>query len=406
MITVYLIPLLVSLFLFALAYYVGRQLIDKNWPPALKFAMWSAVIGMAACMPLLFIFRRYALLHEGSWLIQLMYYMMGLYGILLFMTVVRSVFLIVMAIVALSAQSKKHTVQDATQNTTDAAFQKQTQRRAFMTQATRIGALAGSVGVFGRAAVSANKAQPTVVSSDVVIANLPAALDGVRIVQISDLHVGQIHDAASLIESIVKTVQSLKPDVVTLTGDMTDGMVDKLSARLAPLAQLKGQYGQFFVTGNHEYYTDTAENWIAHWSQLGFSALQNQHQVLTINGAPLVIAGVHDYRSGKRHATHVCSPQQALQNAPDVTTILLAHHPDTAELTDDVRVDLQLSGHTHGGQYFPGTLLVRLVHRFKIGLNRHRNGWVYVNSGTGYWGPALRTTDVVSEISLLTLRRA
>jgi len=95
-----------------------------------------------------------------------------------------------------------------------------------------------------------------------------------------------------------------------------------------------------------------------------------------------------------------------LQNAPDVTTILLAHHPDTAELTDDVRVDLQLSGHTHGGQYFPGTLLVRLVHRFKIGLNRHRNGWVYVNSGTGYWGPALRTTDVVSEISLLTLRRA
>jgi hypothetical protein len=139
---------------------------------------------------------------------------------------------------------------------------------------------------------------------------------------------------------------------------------------------------------------------------LGFTTLQNEHQVLNINGTSLVIAGVHDFRSGKRHATHVCSPQQALKNAPDATTVLLAHHPDTVRLVEELRVDLQLSGHTHGGQYFPGTLLVRWVHEFKAGLNRHRNAWVYVSSGTGYWGPALRSTDVVSEIGLLTLRKA
>ena len=127
--------------------------------------------------------------------------------------------------------------------------------------------------------------------------------------------------------------------------------------------------------------------------------------MLNINGEKLVVAGVHDLRSGKRHTSHVCSPQKALQGAPEATTVMLAHHPDTAKLNDGLRVDLQLSGHTHGGQYFPGTWIVRLVHQFKTGLNRYRNSWVYVNSGTGYWGPALRSTDVVSEISLLTLKR-
>ena len=400
---VYAIPLLLSVLLFALAYYVGRRLINSSWSEGVRLTLWTMLIVMAACVPLLFVFRRFAFLHQDSIILQGMQYALGLYTIVLFMTIARDVFLILIAAIqAIQSVFKKssQTFQPY------ATYQQQLHRRAFLLQATRIGALVGTVGIFGRAAVRANSAQPTVVSSEVVIANLPAALDGVRIVQISDLHVGQIHHAAPLIESIVKTVQELQPDIIAVTGDMTDGLVAQLSAQLAPLAQLKGKYGQYFVTGNHEYYTDTAENWLTHWAQLGFSTLQNQHQVLSINGTPLVVAGVHDYRSGKRHPTHVCSPQLALRNAPDVTTILLAHHPDTAYLTDDVRVDLQLSGHTHGGQYFPGTLLVRWVHKFKIGLNRYRNGWVYVNSGTGYWGPALRSTDVVSEISLLTLRRA
>ena len=399
---VYAIPLLLSVLLFALVYYVGRRLINPSWSEGVRLTLWTMLIVMAACVPLLFVFRRFAFLHQDSIILQGMQYALGLYTIVLFMTIARDVFLILIAAIqAIQSVFKKssQTFQPY------ATYQQQLHRRAFLLQATRIGALVGTVGVFGRAAVRANSAQPTVVSSEVVIANLPVALDGVRIVQISDLHVGQIHHAAPLIESIVKTVQELQPDIIAVTGDMTDGMVAQLSAQLAPLAQLKGKYGQYFVTGNHEYYTDTPENWLAHWAQLGFTTLQNQHQVLSINGAPLVIAGVHDYHSGKRHAAHVCSPQLALRDAPDATTILLAHHPDTAYLTDDVRVDLQLSGHTHGGQYFPGTLLVRWVHKFNIGLSRYRNGWVYVNSGTGYWGSALRSTDVVSEISLLTLKR-
>ena len=176
--------------------------------------------------------------------------------------------------------------------------------------------------------------------------------------------------------------------------------------RVAPLAQLQAKYGRFFVTGNHEYYTEKAEKWIAEWEQLGFVPLQNQHRVLDINGSPLVIAGVHDLHAGQRHATHVCSPQAALQNAPSAPTVLLAHHPDTYKLTEGLHVDLQLSGHTHAGQYFPGTWIVRWVHKFTAGLHALTNGWIYVNSGTGYWGPALRSTDVLSEITLLTLKRA
>ncbi|MCE1161083.1 MAG: metallophosphoesterase [Burkholderiales bacterium] len=400
---VYAIPLLLGVLLFVLAYYVGRRLIDRHWSDGVKLTLWSILVWMAACAPLWFVFRRFAFLHQNSIIIQGMQYALGLYTIVLFMTVARDVFLILIAVIQAFRSTFKKTSQTFQPY---AVYQKQLQRRAFLSQATRVGALVGAAGVFGHAAVRAHGAQPTVVSRELAIDNLPVALDGVQIVQISDLHVGQIHHAVPLIESIVKTVQKLQPDIVVLTGDMTDGMVTQLSAQLAPLAQLKGKYGQFFVTGNHEYYTDKVENWLTHWAQLGFTTLQNQHQVLSINDASLVVAGVHDYRSGKRHPVHVCSPQLALRDAPDVTTILLAHHPDTAYLTDDVRVDVQLSGHTHGGQYFPGTLLVRWVHKFKTGLNRYRNGWVYVNSGTGYWGPALRSTDVVGEISLLTLRRA
>lgn len=400
---VYAIPLLVSVLLFALAYYVGRRLIDARWSKDVRLTLWVMLVLMAACVPLLFVFRRFAFLHPDSIILQGMMYALGLYTILVFMAFARDVFLFLVAVVHAIGSIFKKTNQSFQPY---AVYQKQLQRREFLSQATRVGALVGTVGIFGHAAARANSAQPTVVSTELAIASLPTALEGVRIVQISDLHVGQIHHAAPLIESIVKTVQELQPDIIAMTGDMTDGMVAQLRAQLVPLAQLKGKYGQYFVTGNHEYYTDTADNWLAHWGQLGFTTLQNQHQVLQINGAPLVIAGVHDFRSGKRHATHVCSPQLALRAAPDATTILLAHHPDTAYLTDGLRVDVQLSGHTHGGQYFPGTLLVRLVHKFNIGLNPYRNGWVYVNSGTGYWGPALRSTKVISEISLLTLKRA
>ena len=399
----YLFPLLVNLFLCASAFYLGRRLIRPKWPRWVRYGLWIIILLMAFSMPMSFLLRSYWLTLGHVRVIRIIQYAMGFYSILLFLTVMRDVFLLIVrmaeSLLALWQKRRSPTI-----------FYKRNkgiiQRRFFLRESTRWGVFALTAGVFGRAAYNANAMKPTVVRVDVPIAHLPAALDGVTIAQISDLHVGQIRHEQQLIRDVVDTINGLNVDIIALTGDFTDGMVSQLHERVAPLGQLRAKYGRYFVTGNHEYYTDKVENWLAEWASLGFTLLQNQHEVLNIQGAPLVVAGVNDLRSSQRHPTHVCSPQQALAGAPSAPTILLAHHPDVAQLTENLPVDLQLSGHTHGGQYFPGTLIVRWVHDFKVGLNPRGDGWVFVNSGTGYWGSALRTTDVASEISLLTLRRA
>ena len=401
--TTYIVPLIFNLILFASAYYVGRRLIRQSWSRSVRAVLWCVVFVIAFSLPVSFVFRRYWLTLGHVWVVQFLQYAMGLYSIVLFMTVMRDVLLFIAhGIERLFARQQK----GAMRLQTYASYEQQLKRRDFLRESSRWGAFALTSGAFGRAAVDANDMQPTVVRVDVPIRNLPQALDGVRIVQISDLHVGQIRHESRLVNAVVRAVNGLNADIIALTGDMTDGTVAQLREQLEPLMQLQAKYGRFSVTGNHEYYTEKAENWVAEWSRMGFTPLQNQHVALTINGATLVIAGVHDLRAGQRHATHVCSPQLALQGAPAAPTVLLAHHPDTAKLTDGLHVDVQLSGHTHAGQYFPGTWVVRWVHDFKAGLNAHNNGWVYVNSGTGYWGPALRSTDILSEITLLTLKRA
>lgn len=401
--TTYIVPLIFNLILFASAYYVGRRLIHPDWSAGVRFVLWCVVFIIAFSLPVSFVFRRYWLTLGHVWVVQFLQYAMGLYSIVLFVTVVRDVLLLIGHWVerTLTRQQKR-----VTSLQTYASYEQQLKRRDFLRESSRWSAFALTSGAFGRAALDADDMQPTVVRVDVPIRNLPQALDGVRIVQISDLHVGQIRHEARLVNAVVQAVNNLNADIIALTGDMTDGTVVQLRERLEPLMQLQAKYGRFFVTGNHEYYTEKAENWLSEWSRMGFTTLQNQHVALTINGATLVVAGVHDLRAGHRHVTHVCSPQLALQGAPAAPTVLLAHHPDTAKLTDGLHVDVQLSGHTHAGQYFPGTWVVRWVHDFKAGLNAHDNGWVYVNSGTGYWGPALRSTDILSEVTLLTLKRA
>ena len=399
----YVVPLILNLILFASAYYVGRRLINPSWSGAVRFALWCAVFVMAFSLPVSFVFRRFWLPLGHVGVIQVLQYAMGLYSIVLFMTLARDIFLFLSGMVERSMARRQ---KRATQFQSYASYELQNKRRDFLRESSRWGALVLTTGVFGRAAVDANDMQPTVVNVSVPIRNLPPALEGVRIVQISDVHIGQIRHERRLVDAVVATVNQLNADIIALTGDLTDGSVAQLRDQVAPLAQMRANHGRFFVTGNHEYYTEKAENWLAEWARLGFTTLQNQHAVLNINGAPLVVAGVHDLRASQRHATHVCSPQLALQGAPSAPTILLAHHPDTAQLTEGLPIDLQLSGHTHAGQYFPGTWIVRWVHDFAQGLSANGRGWVYVNSGTGDWGPALRSTDIVSEVTLLTLTRA
>jgi predicted MPP superfamily phosphohydrolase len=241
-----------------------------------------------------------------------------------------------------------------------------------------------------------------IVNVDVPLKDLPAALHGFSIVQISDIHVGTtIHKA--YVERIVKAVNALKPDLIAVTGDVVDGSVRELSMHTAPLAGLSALHGAFFVTGNHEYYSG-ASAWTAEFVRLGLRVLLNEHTVIRHQGASLVVAGVTDFSSHLFDPSQRSDPQTALAGAPaDARVkILLAHQPRSAPAAAKAGFDLQLSGHTHGGQFWPWTLFVQFQQPFTAGLHRLKHLWVYVSRGTGYWGIPNRF-GVPSEITRLRL---
>ncbi|WP_296943903.1 metallophosphoesterase [uncultured Massilia sp.] len=241
-----------------------------------------------------------------------------------------------------------------------------------------------------------------VVRVDVPIAGLPHALHGYAIAQISDIHVGPTIRRPYL-NAIVTKVNALKPDAIAVTGDLVDGSVQRLALHTEPLARLAAPDGTFFVTGNHEYYSG-AEPWIAELRRLGLRVLMNEHVIRRRGDAALVIAGVTDYTAHLFHPEHRSDPRRALSGAPvdAAVRILLAHQPRSAPAAADAGFDLQLSGHTHGGQFFPWNLFVPLQQPFVAGLNRLRSLWVYTSRGTGYWGPPKRF-GAPSEITLVRL---
>ena len=241
-----------------------------------------------------------------------------------------------------------------------------------------------------------------VVSVDVPIADLPAGLHGFTIVQISDIHVGPTIKRAYL-HRIVESVNRLGADMVAVTGDLVDGSVPELGDQVAPLAALSSRHGTFFVTGNHEYYSG-APAWVAELRRLGLRVLMNEHVVLEHAGAALLVGGVTDFHAHHFDPAQRSDPQAALAGAPAhaTTRVLLAHQPRSAEAAERAGFQLQLSGHTHGGQFLPWNLFVRLQQPFTAGLHRLRRLWVYTSRGTGYWGPPKRF-GAPSEITRLRL---
>ena len=176
-----------------------------------------------------------------------------------------------------------------------------------------------------------------------------------------------------------------------------------MTHEIAPLGDLRARDGVFFVTGNHEYFWDAAA-WTAKFRALGAQVLNNEHALIRRGGAAIVVAGVTDYSTRHMGAPHGSDPAAALAGAPqDTAKILLAHQPASYAAASAAGFDLQLSGHTHSGQYFPFNLMIGYFQRYYRGLNRHSDMWIYVNRGTGYWGPPLRA-GVPSEITLLVLR--
>ena len=241
-----------------------------------------------------------------------------------------------------------------------------------------------------------------VVEVEVPIAGLPAALHGYRIVQISDIHVGPTIKRGYLNASVTK-VNALQPDAIAITGDLVDGSVRRLAPHTEPLARLAARDGTFFVTGNHEYYSG-AQEWIVELRRLGLTVLLNQHVVCERDGERLMIAGVTDFTAHLFNESHRSDPHKAAAGAPHGlhARILLAHQPRSATAAAAAGFDLQLSGHTHGGQFFPWNLFVPLQQPFTAGMNRINQLWVYTSRGTGYWGPPKRF-GAPSEITCVRL---
>jgi predicted MPP superfamily phosphohydrolase len=245
---------------------------------------------------------------------------------------------------------------------------------------------------------------PRIRRVEVRIPRLGVGLDGLRVVLLTDTHYGPI-DREQWSAGVVAAVNELDPDVVCHTGDIADGTVDQRRPQSRHLGEVRARHARAYVTGNHEYFGE-AEGWLDHMAGLGWEALHNRHVVVERGGSRLVLAGVDDITAaGSGRPGHGADHRAALAGAdPDLPVLLLAHQPKQIGQAVEHGVDLQLSGHTHGGQIWPFHLLVRIDQPVLQGLTRHgERTQLYTSRGTGFWGPPLRVF-APSEITLLTLR--
>ena len=243
---------------------------------------------------------------------------------------------------------------------------------------------------------------PHVRRVDIPVEGLAPDLDGLRIVHISDLHVSPT-TPPGYVQRVVDMTKALAPDLIALTGDMVDGSVPRLASEIAPLGELASGDRAFFVLGNHDYYSGAAP-WTAHFEAMGFRVLRNAHVTIARGAAHLLIGGVIDFAA--RMSDPAARPRPDLATDVDARPafrLLLAHNPKIAPLAEQAGFDLQLSGHTHAGQFFPWTIVIHWVHGpHAAGLSRRGRLRVYTSPGTGTWGPPLRL-GTRPELTLLRL---
>ena len=266
----------------------------------------------------------------------------------------------------------------------------------------RVGTVLVVVAALGATAYGVSEAsQPSATPVTVTDADLPEGMDGLRIALVTDLHADPIREA-SFTRRVVDLVNAQHPDVVVLGGDLVDGRVAQVGDVLAPLADLRAPLGVFAVSGNHEFISQEADAWLRRWETLGIRVLRNEHVGLERGGSTLTLAGVHDLTG---RGTDASDAARALDGVdPMAFTVLVAHQPKTAENVQGRGVDLQLSGHTHGGQVWPFRYLVPLQQPVLDGLATVGDVPVLTSRGAGAWGPPVRVL-APPEVPIVTLRR-
>ncbi|WP_019066853.1 metallophosphoesterase [Streptomyces hokutonensis] len=267
-------------------------------------------------------------------------------------------------------------------------------RRLFVSRVVGGAAAAAAVGTVGHGTYGVLRG-PGVKRVTVPLAKLPRSAHGFRIAVVSDIHLGPVL-GRGFAQKVVDTINSTQPDLIAVVGDLVDGSVKNLGPAAAPLAGLRARHGSFFVTGNHEYFSG-AEQWLEEVRRLGIHTLENARTELP----GFDLAGVNDIQGesegqgpdfgkalGDRDATRAC--------------VLLAHQPVQIHEAVKHNVDLQLSGHTHGGQLWPGNFIAAAANPTVAGLERYGDTELYVSRGAGAWGPPTRV-GAPSDITIVEL---
>jgi predicted MPP superfamily phosphohydrolase len=275
-------------------------------------------------------------------------------------------------------------------------------------QADAVGARAAIVAavalVAGAVALRGGLRPPSLVQVEIPLQRWPHELDGFRIAQISDIHIGPLlgRDFAA---HLVERVNGLDADLVAVTGDLVDGGVRQLRDEVAPFEGLTARRGVFFVTGNHDHYSG-AGDWAACASELGMQGLRNERVEIQQGGSVFDVVGVDDHRGDMLGREGGEDLDAALAGRdPARPALLLAHDPSTFKRASQLGIDLQISGHTHGGQIWPFRWFVRLATPFVAGRYARGDAQLYVSRGTGFWGPPMRLF-APAEITEITLRAA
>ncbi|KAA0935466.1 metallophosphoesterase [Streptomyces apricus] len=267
-------------------------------------------------------------------------------------------------------------------------------RRLFVSRVVGGAAAAAAVGTVGYGTYGVLSG-PKVKRVTVPLAKLPRSAHGYRIAVVSDIHLGPVL-GRGFAQKVVDTINSTQPDLIAVVGDLVDGSVKDLGPAAAPLAQLKARHGSFFVTGNHEYFSG-AEEWVARVRDLGLRPLENARTELP----HFDLAGVNDV-AGEDEGQGPDFVKALGDRDRDRTCVLLAHQPVQIHDAVDHGVDLQLSGHTHGGQLWPGNLIADLANPTLAGLERYGDTQLYVSRGAGAWGPPTRV-GAPSDITVVEL---
>ncbi len=381
--------------------YIGWRLLTPSPLPARKKRLlWTILLIMPLLVPLSFLLQ--ITMEDSLWsdvLGWVAYISMGFFSLLFALLLTRDLF---WGIVRIVRKISSLVRMISFRNMTSMDEPTDPERRQFLVQSMNLGIVGLSTLMTGFGIYEARR-QATLVEISVPLPGLPQEFDGYRIAQITDIHVGPTIKR-DYIEMVVDEVNRLDADMIAFTGDLVDGSVPGLRDEVAPLRDLHAPDGMYFVTGNHEYYSG-AMPWIEEVERIGFTVLMNEHRILRKGPAGIVLAGVTDYHAGRFLENHASDPAAAIAGAPEgLVRILLAHQPRSIHAASREKYALQISGHTHGGQYLYGNLLVAMTQPYLKGLHLHDETWIYVSSGTGYWGPPLRL-GVPSEITVITLKK-